>query len=102
MAIDSSETEDKRQWMWMIRRTIQRRAEMHLTDEIKITLMPLRDARNGRKFYPETYVFLQLLIALELYDRGEYSLFVDVLFRLIGFCKESKRITNNNISDDKL
>eukprot|EP01083_Nonionella_stella_P307751 1082959_1 len=63
MAIDSSETEDKRQWMWMIRRTIQRRAEMHLTDEIKITLMPLRDARNGRKFYPETYVFLQLLIA---------------------------------------
>eukprot|EP01083_Nonionella_stella_P102991 293749_1 len=72
--------------------------EEDAADEIKITLMPLRDASNPRKFYPETYVFLQLLIALELYDRGEYSLSVDVLFGLIGFCKESNRRTSDLLS----
>jgi len=67
-------------------------------DEIKITLLPLRDRRQQRKFYPETYILLQLLIALELFDRGQYEASSSILARLIDFSKQQNRRTSDLLS----
>lgn len=67
-------------------------------DDIKITLIPLKDRRQKRKFYPETYLFLSLLIALELFDREQYKLALSILERLINFAKEQNRRTSDLIS----
>ena len=67
-------------------------------DEIKISLIPLKDRRQKRKFYPETYTFLQLLIGLELYDRNEYQQALNIITRLINFNKEQNRRTSDGLS----
>eukprot|EP00485_Elphidium_margaritaceum_P007797 CAMPEP_0202709240 /NCGR_PEP_ID=MMETSP1385-20130828/21361_1 /ASSEMBLY_ACC=CAM_ASM_000861 /TAXON_ID=933848 /ORGANISM="Elphidium margaritaceum" /LENGTH=645 /DNA_ID=CAMNT_0049368437 /DNA_START=151 /DNA_END=2088 /DNA_ORIENTATION=- len=67
-------------------------------DEIKITLIPLKDRRQKRKFYPETYVFLKLLIALELYDRGQFAQSLPILAALIAFSKQQNRRTSDLLS----
>ena len=67
-------------------------------EDIKITLVPLKDRRQKRKFYPETYLFLSLLIALELFDRQQFKLALSILERLINFAKEQNRRTSDLIS----
>ena len=67
-------------------------------ENVKITLLPLKDSGEARKFYPETYIFFELLIALELLDRNEYEQSSLILSKLITFCKESNRRTSDLLS----
>merc|ERR1712228_115131 len=67
-------------------------------ENVKITLLPLKDATEARKFYPETFIFFQLLIALELLDRKQFKQSSDILLALINFCKESNRRTSDLLS----
>ena len=67
-------------------------------DEIKVTLMPLKEQDKKRKFYPETYIFLELLLALELYDRNKYEEALEILLKLINFIKEQNRRTSDLLS----
>merc|ERR1712130_180187 len=67
-------------------------------EDIKISLIPLKDREKKRKFYPETYIFLQLLISLELYDRNIYKLSLEILERLILFTKQQNRRTSDLLS----
>jgi len=65
-------------------------------DDIKVSLLSQR--RQKRKFYPETYIFLELLIATELYDREQYRAALTILERLISFSKRANRRTADGVS----
>merc|ERR1719376_204365 len=67
-------------------------------DDIKVSLLPHREKHQKRKFYPETYIFLEMLIALELYDREHYKAALEILERLIAFSKRENRRTSDGIS----
>lgn len=67
--------------------------------EVTVSLVPLRRRRahQRRKFYPETYILLQLLLSLELLDRGQLSSARSHLERLIAFAKEQNRRTSDGL-----
>lgn len=64
-----------------------------------MSLVPLRRRRahQRRKFYPETYILLQLLMALELLDRGQLAAARTNLERLIAFAKDQNRRTSDGL-----
>jgi len=67
--------------------------------DVKVSLVPLRRRRahQRRKFYPETYILLQLLLSLELLDRGEFGSARGHLERLIAFAKDQNRRTSDGL-----
>ncbi|ETO33836.1 proteasome regulatory component [Reticulomyxa filosa] len=57
-----------------------------------------KEKKKIRKFYPETYIFIKLVVSLDFFDKKQFKSALQIVEQLIGFMKEQNRRTSDFLS----